>query len=159
NGRPLTVPEQDMVLGIHYLTKLRQGLKGEGILFSSIAEVMNAFQCESVHLHARIKVRLPDNVIVETTTGRVILYDALPEGTPFNLINKIVKKSDLNGLIERVYYKFGKDETVKCLDRVKRLGFHYSTISGISLSIADLVVPAEKDPIIEKAEKEVEKIE
>ena len=77
----------------------------------------------------------------------------------FNSINKILKRSDLGKLIEMVYYQFGKDATVSCLDRIKKLGFYYATISGMSLSIDDLIVPAEKDAIVHKAEKEVEKIE
>lgn len=159
NGKPVTVPSQDMVLGLHYMTKIRKGSRGEGIVFSSVAEVVTAFQCESVDLHAQIKVRLRANEIVETTVGRVLVYEALPEGFDFQVINKILKRNDLGKLIESVYYQFGKDATVLCLDRVKHLGFYYATISGISLSIEDLIVPAEKDTIVHQAEKEVEKIE
>lgn len=159
NGRPVTVPSQDMVLGLHYMTKVRKGSRGEGITFSSVGEVVTAFQCGSVDLHALIKVRLFNNEIVETTVGRVLVYEALPEGAPFQPINKILKRSDLGKLIESVYYQFGKDATVLCLDRIKHLGFYYATISGISLSIDDLIVPAEKDAIVHKAEKEVETIE
>src|SRR5579872_4636603 len=159
NGRPVTVPSQDMVLGLHYMTKIRKGSRGEGITFSSVAEVITAFQCSSVDLHALIKVRLFTNEIVETTVGRVLVYEALPEGAPFQPINKILKRSDLGKLIESVYYQFGKDATVLCLDRIKHLGFYYATISGISLSVDDLIVPAEKDGLVKKAEKEVEKIE
>lgn len=159
SGRPVTVPSQDMVLGLHFMTKIRKGSRGEGIAFSNVAEVITAFQCGSVDLHAQIKVRLSHNEIVETTVGRVLVYEALPEGFSFHVINKILKRSDLGKLIETVYYQFGKDATVLCLDRVKHLGFYYATISGISLSIEDLIVPAEKDAIVHKAEKEVEKIE
>ncbi|HSC24943.1 MAG TPA: DNA-directed RNA polymerase subunit beta' [Candidatus Babeliales bacterium] len=159
NGRPVTVPSQDMVLGLHFMTKIRKGSRGEGIVFSNVAEVITAFQCNSVELHAVIKVRLSTNEIVETTVGRVLVYESLPEGFAFHLINKILKRSDLGKLVEQVYYQFGKDATVLFLDRIKHLGFYYATISGISISIEDLIVPAEKDSIVHKAEKEVEKIE
>src|SRR5579872_1642768 len=159
NGRPITVPSQDMVLGIHFMTKIRKGSLGENIVFSSVMEVVNAFQCGSVDLHAQVKVRLYGNTIVETTVGRILFYEALPEGTPFEWINKVLKRSDLDKLIEKIYYQFGQDATVLCLDRVKQLGFYYGTISGMSLSIEDLIVPSQKDDLIGKAETEVEKIE
>ncbi len=159
NGRPITVPSQDMVLGIHFMTKTRRGSRGENIVFSSISEVINAFQCDSVDLHAQIKVRLDNNGIVETTVGRVLFYEALPKETSFDWINKVLKRSDLDKLIEKIYYQFGKEATVLCLDRVKQLGFYYGTISGMSLSIKDLIVPSQKDALIHKAEEEVEKIE
>ena len=159
NGRPVTVPSQDMVLGIHFMTKVRKGSLGEGVIFSDISEVITAFQCESVALHAIIKVRLSSQEIVETTTGRVLLYESLPTGADFQWINKILKRSDLDKLIEKVYYQFGKDATVICLDKIKHLGFYYGTISGMSLSIDDLVVPSEKNDMIRTAEDEVDKIE
>ena len=159
NGRPITVPSQDMVLGIHYMTKVRKGSKGENTVFSNIIEVVNAFQCESIELHAQIKVRLESNIIIETTVGRVLFYEALPAHTPFEWINKVLKRNDLDKLIEKIYYQFGKEATVLCLDRVKQLGFYYGTISGMSLSIEDLIVPSQKDHLIHDAEKEVEKIE
>ncbi len=159
NGRPITVPSQDMILGIHFMTKIRKGSQGEGIVFSSVVEVVNAFQCESVELHAQIKLRMFSGDIVETTVGRVLFYEALPEGTPFEWINKVLKRSDVDKLIEKIYYQFGKEATVACLDRVKHLGFHYGTISGMSLSIEDLIIPSQKDALIGKAEEEVEKIE
>ena len=90
---------------------------------------------EQVDLHAQIKVRLSDNEIVETTVGRVIVFEALPEGSDFHWINKVMKRSDLAKLVERIYYRFGRDATVECLDRIKKLGFYYSTIAGISFSL------------------------
>jgi len=159
NGRPVTVPSQDMVLGIHFMTKIRKGSRGEGIVFSSVSEVVTAYQCASVDLHASIKVRLTPNEIVETTVGRVLFYEALPAGTDFSWINKVLKRSDLDRLIDNIYYQFGKEATVQCLDNVKKLGFYYGTISGMSLSIEDLILPAQKDGMIHHAEQEVEKIE
>ncbi len=159
NGKPLTVPSQDMVLGLHYITKARCGEMGEGIVFASVQEVVSAYQLKRISLHARIKVRLADGQIVNTTTGRVILFESLPAGSDFQWVNKVLKKSDLGKLIERIYYRFGSQETVICLDRIKKLGFGSATHAGISLSIADLVVPKERTGIIAEAEKEVEKTE
>ena len=159
NGRPTTVPSQDMVLGLHYMTKVRQGSMGEGIKFSSLSELVTAFQCGQVELHAMISLRLEGGEMVETSVGRVILFDGLPHGSDFQWVNKVMKKSDLVKLVERIYYRFGNTETVKSLDKIKKLGFYYSTLGGISFSIEDLVVPHRKDEIILKADKEVEKVE
>lgn len=157
NGRPFTVPSQDMVLGLYYLTKARCGLKGEGITFSSLQEVVVAQQRGNVELHTRINVRLPNSNIVSTTVGRVILYNALPEGSDFAWINKIMKKSDLTKLVETIYYHFGGKQAVLCLDKIKNLGYYHATFGGISLSLADLLIPEARTAIVQKAEKEVEK--
>lgn len=158
NGRPITVPTQDMVLGLHYITKVRCNEKGEGIVFSDAAEVVSAYQMGMANLHARVKVRI-DGKLIDTTIGRVILYQALPEGSDFNWVNKVMTKGDLTRLVERVHTRFGNEGTVLCLDRIKKLGFYNSTIAGISISIDNLVIPAKKDAIIAKAEKEVQAIE
>lgn len=158
NGRPVTVPSQDMVLGLHYLTKVRCNVKGEGAIYASPADVITAYQSGVTSLHARIKVRL-GGVVIETTVGRVILYEALPQGAEFSWVNKVMSKSDLAKLVERVYHTFGAEATVKSLDKIKKLGFYHSTMAGISFSIADLIIPTKKDELIKKAEKEVEKIE
>jgi DNA-directed RNA polymerase subunit beta' len=159
NGRPVTVPSQDMVLGLHFMTKARRNIPGEGITFSNLDEVVTAFQCGEASLHAQIKVRLENNEIVETTVGRVLLFQALPKGSEFHWVNKIMKKSDLTKLVEKVFYRFGSEEAVACLDGIKKLGFYHSTIGGISFSLNDLIVPKKKDAIINKAEKEVENVE
>ncbi len=159
NGRPLTVPTQDMVLGLHYLTKIRFGARGEGTIFASAKDVISAYELGSVDLHARIKVRLKNASMAETTVGRVILYEALPEGSNFDWVNKVVAKSDLTKMVERIYHLFGADATVKSLDKIKKLGFYHSTMAGISFTLGDLVIPGKKDAILKKAEKEVEYIE
>ncbi len=159
NGRPLTVPQQDMVLGLHYMTKLRQGATGEGIAFSSAQEVILAFQLKKVELHTRIKFRLEDDSLVDTTIGRVLIFEALPRGCDFSWINKILTKKDVTRLIERIYYRFGSDATVACLDRIKKLGFYYATVSGISFSLSNIMIPEAKNKIIKEAEKEVKKAE
>lgn len=159
NGRSVAVPTQDMVLGLHYISKVRCGAKGEGIMFSNVAQVVTAYQHNQVALHSKIKVRLASGEIVETTTGRVILYNALPVGSDFNWINKVVKSSDLTKLVERIYYRFGNQATIECLDRIKKLGFYYSTQGGISFSLGNLIVPKVKEEIVKKAEKSVARVE
>ncbi len=159
NGRPVTVPSQDMVLGLHYMTKIRSGAQGEGITFSNIAEVITAFQAGEVSLHAKISVRLSTQKIVQTTVGRVILYEALPQGADFEWINKIMKKSDLTRLVERIYYRFGSKAAVEALDKIKKLGFYYSTVGGLSCSLDNLIVPEKKYDLVKKADKEVQRIE
>ena len=158
NGRPVAVPSQDMVLGLFYMSKVRQHEKGEGIVFANADEVITAYQMEQVHLHARIKVRV-EGKLIDTGVGRVLLYKTLPEGAKFEWINRVLKKSDLTKLIDQVYTAFGSDATVKCLDGIKKLGFYNSTMAGISFPIDNLIVPKDKDIILENAEKEVQRIE
>lgn len=159
NGKPVTVPSQDMILGLHYMTKVRSGAKGEDTVFANLDDVVTAFQCDSISLHTKIKVRMKDGSLVSTTGGRVLLFEALPQGADFAWVNKVIKKSDLVKLVEHVYYQFGSDAAVTCLDKIKKLGFYYATMSGISLSLDDLFIPDAKASILEKAEKEIEKIE
>jgi len=159
DGRPITVPSQDMVLGLYYMTKGRKNILGEGLVFSSITEVVYAYQHKKVNIQAQIKIRLQAGNIVETTVGRVLLFEALPHGSDFNWVNKAVKKKDLVKLVSRLYKIFGAEATVDALDKIKTLGFSYSTLSGISLSIDNLVIPETKTALVNKAKKEVEKAE
>ncbi|MDR3550908.1 MAG: DNA-directed RNA polymerase subunit beta' [Candidatus Babeliales bacterium] len=160
NGRPVTVPSQDMVLGLHYMSKVRSGEKGEGITFSGVSEVIAAYQHGQVALHAKIGLRLTlTSPIIQTTVGRVILFEALPSEAEFHWINKVLKKSDLAKLVEKIYYRFGSKPTVECLDKIKKLGFYNSTVAGISISIENMLIPDSKNGIIAKAEKEVLKVE
>ena len=110
-------------------------------------------------LLTRAKFRLDTGELVDTTVGRVLVYERLPKGADFAWINKILKKSDVRNFIEQIYYKFGAPATVDCLDKIKKLGFYYATISGISFSLSNLTIPEKKDAIIHKAEKEVVKAE
>jgi DNA-directed RNA polymerase subunit beta' len=158
NGRPVPVPTQEMILGLHYLTRVRNGSLGENTVFSSVKEVIAAQQQGRVHLHARIKVRI-HNVLVATTVGRVLLYDALPAGSDIDWVNRILAKRDLSRLVEKIYFLFGRESTVAALDRIKKLGFYYATQSGMSFSIKDLAVPSEKEQVLKQAEQEVHKIE
>lgn len=159
NGKPIVVPSQDMILGLYYITKVRCNAKGENIVFANTSEVVSAYQLEQVALHARIKVRLSNGQIVDTTVGRVLLYENLPKGSDFDWVNKIMTKSDVAKLVERIYYKFGNDAAVQCLDKIKKLGFYNSTMAGVSFAIDNLVVPAKKEAILKKAEKDVQKVE
>ena len=158
NGRPNTVPSQDMVLGLHYLTKIRNNSLGQGVLFSNAQEVISAYQHSQVALHAKIKLRI-EGGIVETTAGRVILFEALPEGSKFSWANKVMKRNALKSLVETIYFTLGSAVTIDCLDKIKKLGFYHSTIAGISFSMMDLIVPEQKEKIVQVAEKNVHKIE
>jgi DNA-directed RNA polymerase subunit beta' len=155
NGKPVMFPHQEMVLGLYYMTKMRQGLPGEGMVFSSIKELITAYECGVVHLHTIINVRLNDGKIVKTNVGRSLLYNALPEGSNFDWVNKILNKSDMTKLVEMVYYEFGNEKTVITLDKIKNLGFHYATMSGVTFSYDHLIDPEHRESIIAQAEKDV----
>ncbi len=158
NGDPIIVPSQDIVLGLYYMTREKPFAKGAGLIFSSPSEVQVAYDANEVDLHAPIKVRIKGE-IYDTTVGRVLLYDILPDGLPFSLINKVLSKQVLRSLINESYRKVGTKATVILADRLKDTGYQYATISGISISMKDMVIPSQKRKIIEKAEEEVKKIE
>jgi len=172
SGKPLAVSSQDVVLGCNYLTKEKLGEKGEGKIFYSLDEVITCYQLGGVDLHARIKVK-GVNVLIEpslspeeqknpelwkdyTTVGRVIFNLILPQELRF--INKEVTKKLLTTLIEDCYNKLGLSAVVDLLDRIKRLGFHYATVSGLTISIADMTLSPNKKKWIEECKEEVEKI-
>ena len=176
HGSPIAVPTQDMVLGMYYLTKRRPGSKGEGRMFASTDDVLIALEMGEVQTLTPIKLRYTGNVIdlekafdsqniihsepvpyhkqyMDTTVGRVILNDVLPEEMPF--INGLLKKKGLGQLVQYCYLQFGLQTTVGMLDEVKKLGFLYATRAGISIGIDDMVVPAEKDRLVRDAENSV----
>jgi DNA-directed RNA polymerase subunit beta' len=180
HGAPIAVPTQDMVLGCYYLTKARPGTKGEGRTFASTEEVLIALEMGEVETLTPIKLRYTGRVIdlvhafdnqnvlhtepiefnkqyMETTVGRVILNDHLPEDMPF--INGLLKKKGLGQLVQYCYLKFGLKVTVQMLDEVKNLGFLYATRAGISIGIDDMVVPSEKASLVREAQKEVVAVE
>jgi DNA-directed RNA polymerase subunit beta' len=159
NGKPIAVPSQDMVLGLYYITKGRQNVKGQGLTFANIAEVVAAYQRNMVNIHALIRLRTPNGEIVETNVGRVFVYEALPAGAPFDWVNRALKKRDIGNLVAQVYRVYGQEETVKCLDKLKQIGFKNATTSGLSLSIDNLLIPEERPAIVKRAFKEVEKTE
>jgi DNA-directed RNA polymerase subunit beta' len=180
NGQPLTVPTQDMVLGLYYLTKSRPGAKGEGRAFATFEEALLALEAGEVELLTPIRLRYSGEVIdltlayddqdilhteaihlknqfVNTTVGRVILNDHLAAGMPF--LNGLLKKKGTGQLVQYCYLRFGLETTVRMVDEIKELGFLYATLSGISLGIDDLVIPPTKIQMVGQAEKEVLKVQ
>jgi DNA-directed RNA polymerase subunit beta' len=156
NGAPIIIPHQEMILGNYYLTKELKGDLGEGKIFSSPEEVITANLNKRVGLHARIKVRI-NGQIIETTTGRVIFNQIVPKGVPF--INELLKKKKLIETIGNIYKTVGNYETALFLDRLKDVGYKYSTEGGLSVNIDDIEVPDTKWKIIEDAQKRVAQIE
>jgi len=156
SGRPIMTPSQDIVLGVYYLTKMKTGGKGEGLIFADPQEVIMAFQNERVEKHSKIKVRIK-GAILETTVGRVMFNNILPEGMPF--YNEPMTKKAVSQVISDCYRIKGHKETIKLLDRLKDMGFEESTLSGASMAVADLSVPKEKLERVDKARADVEKIQ
>ena len=157
SGRPIVTPTQDMVIGLYYLTAHQEGDKGEGRYFGSEDEVSHAFNAGSIGLHALITLRLEDGRRIKTTAGRLFFNSILPAEMEF--INKELDKKKMGGLVDRLYKLKGAKETALILDKIMQLGFKYSTKSGTSVSIADIVVPTGKHEKIRLAEEEVEQIE
>lgn len=155
NGLPIVLPTQDMVLGLYYLTKLKPGAKGEGKIFSSPEEVIIAYDNKVVELHSKIKVKIDDKFI-ETTVGRVIFNQIVPKEMGF--INELLVKKSFSGFIYKMFIKLGNVVTAKFLDDLKDLGFRYATAAGISISFTDMIIPAEKDKLIEESNKKVTSI-
>jgi DNA-directed RNA polymerase subunit beta' len=156
NGEPIAVPSQDMVLGVYYLTKARNGVKGEGKIFSSEDEVVIGYNSGRIAQHAKIKVRIGGK-LVETTAGRVLFNKIVP--FELGYMNEMLGKKRLRQVIADCFRKAGLAKTVEFLDKLKETGFMTATRGGLSVSIADVVVPAEKVNIIDRAQKEVDKIE
>jgi DNA-directed RNA polymerase subunit beta' len=159
HGRPLSVPSQDMVLGLYYMTKGRKNMKGEGIVFRNIEEVVFAYQYDRVDVQTFIKFCLSSGRIVDTTVGRVLLYEVLPESIDFNFINKAMNKKDLTKMVTRVYRVASIKETAVVLDKIKELGFDYATKAGISLSIDDLLIPKSKPDVVNSSKKAIVEVE
>jgi len=158
NGEPIIVPSQDIVLGLYYMTRERPFVKGEGNVFSNPQEVRIAYDAGELGLHARIKVRI-EGKIEETSTGRALLHEILPQPLAFSLVNKVLTKKELRFLINESHRRAGIKATVIFADKLKDVGYKYATQSGISISMKDMVIPSNKQEIIEKAEKEVRKID
>jgi DNA-directed RNA polymerase subunit beta' len=158
NGKPIIIPTQDIVLGIYYMTRERPYVKGEGKMFSNPEEVRIAYDANEVDLHARIKVRL-DGELVETTVGRILLREILPEEIPFRLVNKVMKKSELANLIDYCYRYGGDKKTVLLSDRLKGLGYYYATLAGISISLDDMLIPSNKGKLLQEAQQEIERVQ
>ncbi len=171
HGEPVIVPTQDIVLGLNYLAREKINQPGEGTLFSDAAEVHRAFETGSVSLHARIKVRIHEVVLdddgnrtertklCDTTVGRTLLSELLPEGLAFELVNRDLNKKRISELINACYRRVGLKETVIFADQLMYTGFSYATRAGISIGVDDMVTPAEKGEILHQAEAEVKSIQ
>ena len=180
SGQPVAVPTQDMVLGVYYLTRAKPGTRGEGRTFGSIDEVLMAWDAGEVETQTPVRLRYSGplidmttayddqaivhaeaieakNHMLNTTVGRVILYDNLPKGMPF--INGLMKKKGLGQLVSFTYLRYGPEMTVTMLDHIKELGFYYATRAGITISINDLIVPPGKRDFVENAQHEVVKVD
>jgi DNA-directed RNA polymerase subunit beta' len=155
SGNPIATPSQDIVLGCYYLTKEKPGEKGEGKVFCSADEVTAAHDAGEVGLHAGIKVLL-DGKIVETTVGRVFFNRIVP--AELGYFNDVADKGKVADLVAQAYRELGASRSSAFLDDLKRLGFEYATIAGVTVAVDDMVIPPEKQVLIEKARKEVEKI-
>ncbi len=162
NGEPIIVPTKDVVLGLYYMTRERINAKGEGLVCADVAEVHRLYENGMVHLHAKITVRIKDSgeiKLLQTTAGRALLSEVLPEGLPFELINCTLNKNTISVLINTCYRKLGLKDTVVFADKLMYTGFHYATRSGISIGLNDLVIPESKAEIINAAETQVKEIE
>jgi len=156
SGRPIAIPSQDIVLGCYYLTKIRPKAKGEGMIFCGENEATMAHSEGFIDTHAKIKVRI-DGQLIETSVGRVIFNEILPEQLRF--YNDTATKSKLEELVSQAYHRQGQTQTVYFLDKLKALGFRWATRAGVTVSIDDLIIPAEKNNLIDEATKEVHKIQ
>ncbi|MCX7118707.1 MAG: DNA-directed RNA polymerase subunit beta' [Legionellales bacterium] len=167
SGEPIIVPSQDVVLGLYYLTRHRMGAKGEGKVFGSTQDAQNSYEAGIVDIHANIRVRMPsDNPehklgyeLVETTVGRAILSDILPEKMAFSQINKVMTKKTISKVLDYCYRTFGIKVTVIFADNLMYTGFKYATRAGASIGIKDMEIPDDKASIIEQADNEVREIE
>ena len=171
NGEPIIVPSQDVVLGLYYMTRSLENKKGEGMAFANIAEVKRAYDNRVVELHAKVKVRITEVVtdedgnkqnktsIVDTTIGRALLAEILPEGLPFALANVELTKKNISRLINSSYRQLGLKDTVVFADKLMYTGFAYATRAGVSIGIDDMLIPDEKKGILTEAEAEVLEIQ
>ncbi|MFQ5609783.1 MAG: DNA-directed RNA polymerase subunit beta', partial [Woeseiaceae bacterium] len=171
NGEPIIVPSQDVVLGLYYMTREDEGAFGKGMIFSDVAEVHRAYENRAVQLHAKVKVRIDaqhdneDGTVsteartVETTVGRALLSELLPEGLSFDLVNCDMTKKAISACINACYRQVGLKKTVVFADRLMYMGFGYATRAGVSIGVNDMVVPEEKSDILSTAEVEVREIQ
>ena len=158
NGDPIIVPSQDVVLGLYYMTRERVNAPGEGMIFADVAEVHRAYESRRCDLQAQVKVRIVEHVkdadgelaprgsaSSDTTVGRALLFEILPKGLSFDLINRDMTKKAISGVINACYRTLGLKETVIFADQLMYTGFHYATRSGVSIGVDDMVVPEQKD--------------
>ena len=170
NGDPIIVPSQDVVLGLYFMTRERIGAEGEYMSFSDIGEVHRAYETRQVHLQARIKVRINETTIVdgqkvprrrrvETTVGRALLSEVLPDGLSFDIVNQDMTKKAISATINACYRQLGLKDTVIFADRLMYTGFAYATRASVSFGIDDMVIPEQKVKIVAAADREVKEIQ
>ncbi|CAL4041919.1 DNA-directed RNA polymerase subunit beta' [Buchnera aphidicola (Takecallis arundicolens)] len=171
NGEPVIIPSQDVVLGLYYMTRQKKQSKGEGCLFKDVREVEKVYQMGAIDLHAIINVKIIEYTktkintfikksnIIRTSVGRAILWQIFPKGLPFSLLNKTLNKQSISYLLTLCSKTLGLKKTVLFADQIMYTGFKYSTLSGISVGIDDMVIPQEKEGIIETATHEVLEIQ
>lgn len=165
NGEPVVTPTQDIVMGVAYLTRIRDGVQGEGKYFASPNEAILSYDFRKISLQAKIFVKVTDTPkykseekeIIETSVGRLIFNSAIPRDYPF--INKEMKKKDLENLVSDIIHKYGIDDTSSVLDKIKTLGFKYATRSGISWGMDDIQIPREKDYFVKEAKEKLKVVE
>ena len=155
SGTPIVTPTKDIVLGCYWSTKIREGAKGEGKIFGSKNEAILAYQTDIVDLRAKIKVRI-NGKLVEVTVGRIIFNNTLPDDYPF--VNEVINSKVLGRLVARMIDNYDQKVVVDSLDKIKALGFEMATLSGISWGMDDLIIPPQKEKIIEEANQKIEQI-
>jgi len=173
DGRPVVTPTQDIVLGISWMTKQRSGSKGEwkkewigkdgeilmpGKVFPTKEAVMLAFELGEIDIHAGIKLRVGERLI-DTTVGRVLFWDVLPDEITLDDVNREHNQASIGDVIAKAYGRLGHNRTVNLLDSLKACGFKYATLAGISIGIVDMIIPTQKQRMIDIAQKEVQRID
>ncbi|MCK5355313.1 MAG: DNA-directed RNA polymerase subunit beta', partial [Methyloprofundus sp.] len=171
NGEPIINPSQDVVLGLYYMSREKLKAKGEGSFFSDVNEVQRALDAKAVEIQSKVLVRITEHVKkddgqlesktsrYETTVGRVLIWDTIPDGMPFEIVNCDMTKKNISRLLDYSYRYLGNKDTVILADQIMYLGFKYATRSGISFGINDMEIPPEKQDILAEAEKEVIEIQ
>ncbi|MEQ8154429.1 MAG: DNA-directed RNA polymerase subunit beta' [Clostridiaceae bacterium] len=177
DGKPVSVPTQDMVLGSYYLTVDKDGVKGEGSYFSSIDEVLMAYSLKEIDIHAKINVKMTKTIngevksgIVKTTVGKIIFNESIPQDLGYvdrtkeeemlNLeVDFLVTKKTLGGIIDRCYVEHGPTKTSIMLDNIKATGYHFSSIGAITIAASDMIVPQRKYELLEETDATIDKIE
>ncbi len=171
HGEPIIVPTQDVVLGLYYTTRENVNAKGTGMMFADVEEARRAYQTGAADLQAKVKARIHEVVfdeegnrqerrrVVDTTIGRALLSELLPEGLSFDLVNRVMDKKAISRLINAAYRTCGLKDTVVFADRLMYMGFHHATRAGVSIGVDDMEVPPEKREILSKAEVTVKEIE
>jgi len=171
NGEPIIVPSQDVVLGLYYMTRERHAALGEGMVFADVKEAHRAYGAGKVDLQAKVKVRVKEVAyaedgskseayrVVDTTVGRALLFDIVPDGLPFEIVNRPMVKKAISNLINTCYRDAGLKDTVIFADQLMYMGYHYATRSGISIGFNDFEIPPEKYELVDAASDEVKDIE